>query len=102
MKCFTMLVAIVAIAASAAPGKSLAQAPGTTPPPVTNPPPAANPPPVTGIKPDRTIADPATRKAIREKDAALRQKRADCRKQARAQKVSLLKRNAFVRACMRS
>jgi hypothetical protein len=52
------------------------------------------------MKPDRTIADPATRKAIRERQNALRQKRAACRKQARQQKIPLLKRRAFVKACM--
>jgi hypothetical protein len=36
----------------------------------------------------------------REKETALRQKRADCRKQARQQKVPLLKRRAFVKDCM--
>jgi hypothetical protein len=56
--------------------------------------------PVTGMKPDRTIADAATRKAMRAKENALRQKRAACRKQARQQKIPLLKRRAFVKACM--
>jgi hypothetical protein len=50
--------------------------------------------------PDRTTADAATRKAMREKENALRQKRAGCRKQARQQKIALLKRRAFIRACM--
>jgi hypothetical protein len=50
--------------------------------------------------PDRTTADAATRKAMREKENALRQKRAGRRKQARQQKIALLKRRAFVRACM--
>jgi hypothetical protein len=52
------------------------------------------------MKPDRTVADPATRKAIRERLTTLRQKRAACRKQARQQKIPLLKRRAYVRACM--
>jgi len=56
--------------------------------------------PVTGMKPDRTTADAATRKAMRAKEAALKQKRTECRKQARQQKVALLKRRAFVKACM--
>jgi hypothetical protein len=89
MKCLAMLVAISVIAASAAPVKSRAQSPATSPTA-----------PVTGMKPDRTTADPATRKAMREKETALRQKRADCRKQARQQKVPLLKRRAFVKDCM--
>jgi hypothetical protein len=52
------------------------------------------------MKPDRTTADAATRKAMRQREAALRQKRSACRKQAREQKVPLLKRRAFVKACM--
>jgi hypothetical protein len=56
--------------------------------------------PFTGMKPDRTTADTATRKAMQQKEAALRQKRADCRKQARQEKISLLKRPAFVSECM--
>jgi hypothetical protein len=56
--------------------------------------------PVTGMKPDRTTADAATRKAMRPKEAALKQKRTECRKQARQQKVALLNRRAFVKACM--
>ena len=87
MKCFAILIALSMIAASAAPVMSRAQGSATNPTA-----------PVTGMKPDRTTADPATRKAMREKEAALRQKRADCRKQARQQKVPLLKRRAFVKA----
>jgi hypothetical protein len=52
------------------------------------------------MKPDRTTADAATRKAIRKREAALRQKRSACRKQARQQKIPLLKRRAFVKACV--
>jgi len=89
MKCFATLIAISVIAASAAPVEVLAQSP--PPGPVA---------PVTGMKPDRTIAGPAARKATREREAALRQKRADCRSQARQQKVPLLKRRAFIRNCM--
>jgi len=89
MKCFAALIAISVIAASAAPVEILAQ---SSPP--------GQVAPVTGMKPDRTTADPATRKAMRERAAALRQKRADCRSQARQQKVPLLKRRAFIRNCM--
>jgi hypothetical protein len=56
--------------------------------------------PVTGIKPDRTTADRPTRQAMRQKQAALKLKRAECRKQAREQRVSLLKRRSFMRTCM--
>jgi hypothetical protein len=50
--------------------------------------------PVTGMKPDRITADPATRQAMQQKEAALRQKRADCGRQAKARKLyfALLKR----------
>jgi hypothetical protein len=88
MKWFAILVAIAVIVASATPGELLAQSTPTSP---TEP--------VTGLKSDRTIADPATRKAMREKRAALRQKRADCRNQARQQKVPLSKRRAFIKDC---
>ena len=89
MKCVAMLIAIAVGVASTAPGELLAQ--GTPSSPTT---------PATGIKPDRTIAEPATLKAKRAKRAAMRQKRADCRNQARQQKVSLTKRRAFIRDCM--
>jgi hypothetical protein len=89
MKCFAMLIVISVIVASASPVTSRAQGSATSPTA-----------PVTGMKSDRTTADTATRKAMREKKTALRQKRADCRKQARQQKVALLKRHAFVKACM--
>jgi hypothetical protein len=88
MKSFAVLIALGLIAA-AAPVASRAQ--GQAPSPTA---------PVTGMKPDRTIADAATRKAMRERRSALRQKRAACRKQARQQKIPLLKRRAFVKACM--
>ena len=87
MKGLAILIAIGLTAASIAPTVGFAQSPSPTAP-------------VTGIKPDRTTADPATRKAMREKALATRQKRADCRKQAREQKISLLKRRAFVKDCM--
>lgn len=88
MKWFAMLIALAVIVTSTAPGELLAQGTPTSPGPAT------------GIKPDRTIADPATRKAMREKRAALQKKRADCRNQARQQKVPLLKRRAFLRDCV--
>ncbi len=88
MKWFAMLIAIAVIGASAAPGELLAQSTPTSP---------AGP--ATGMKPDRTTADPATRKAMRDKRAAVQKKRADCRNQARQQKVPLLKRRAFIRDC---
>jgi hypothetical protein len=56
---FAMLIAINVIAASAAPIKSRAQSSATGPTA-----------PATGMKPDRTTTDPATRKAMREKETA--------------------------------
>jgi hypothetical protein len=87
MKRLAILIAISLAAASIAPIAGFAQSPSPTAP-------------VTGMKKDRTTADPATRKAMREKALATRQKRADCRKQAREQKISLFKRRGFVRDCM--
>jgi hypothetical protein len=55
---------------------------------------------VTGMKPDRTTADTVTRRKMQAKEADLRQKRSACRKQARAKKIPLLKRHAFVRDCV--
>jgi hypothetical protein len=89
MKYFAMLIAFSMTAASAASMMSHAQGSATSPTA-----------PVTGMKPDRTTADPATRKAMREREATLRQKRSECPKQARQQKIALLKRRAFVKACM--
>ena len=63
-------------------------------------PPSRTETPMTGMKLDRTIADEARRKAMREKRAALKQKRSECRKQAKTQKVSLMKRRRFIRDCM--
>ena len=89
MKRSAMLIAISVIAILSLPAVGLAQQP------------PANPrAPMTGMKPDRVTADAATRKAMREKEAALRRKRTQCRQQARAQKIALLKRAAFVNECM--
>jgi hypothetical protein len=56
--------------------------------------------PVTGMKPDRTTATAANRKAMQEKEAVKRQKRAECRAKAKAEKVKLIKRPAYMRNCM--
>src|SRR5437588_10225749 len=90
MKPFAVLIALGLIAA-AAPVASRAQ--GQAPSPTT---------PVTGMNPDRTIADPATRKTIRAWLNALREKRAASRKQARPQKILLLTQRAYVRTDSRS
>jgi len=86
---FVILITIYAIAASTISEPICAQtlSPGTETP-------------MTGIKPDRTVADRASRQVMREKEAALKQKRSECRKQAKIQKVSLLKRQRFIHDCM--
>lgn len=58
--------------------------------------------PVTGIKPDRTTAPLGVREAMQKREAVIRQKRADCRAKAKAEKVSLLKRPAYVKRCVAS
>ena len=55
--------------------------------------------PVTGMKPDRTTAPLGVREKMREKEAASRKKRAECRARAKAEKISLAKRPAFVKKC---
>jgi hypothetical protein len=64
--------------------------------------PAANSPtaPATGMKPDRTAAPKGLREAMQKKEGAKRQKRAECRAKAKAEKVSLMKRPAYVKKCM--
>ena len=84
-----MLTASIIIAASAMPALVCAQ----TPAPMTEK-------PMTGIKPDRTVADKAQLQAMREKEAALKKKRAECSKQAKGQKVPLTKRRQFIHDCM--
>jgi Ni/Co efflux regulator RcnB len=56
--------------------------------------------PMTGMKPDRTVGDKAQLQAMREKEAALKKKRAECSKQAKAQKVPVTKRRKFIHDCM--
>ena len=88
MKQFAILFAIGMAAALAVPAIGEAQA-------------QSNPTaPVTGMKPDRTTAPAAARKAMMEKEAGLRKKRAECRAKAKAEKVSLMKRPAYVKQCM--
>ena len=66
--------------------------------PTTNSPTA----PVTGMKPDRTTAPAGLREKMRSKEAVLRKKRAECRANARAEKVPLFKRPAYVKRCVTS
>ena len=56
--------------------------------------------PVTGMKPDRVTAPRYFREAMQKREAVKRQKRHDCRVKARAEKVSLLKRPAYVKNCV--
>ena len=63
-------------------------------------PPSTTEKPMTGMKQDRTVADKAQLQAMREKEAALKKKRAECSKQAKAQKVPVLKRRQFIHDCM--
>ena len=65
MKCTAALIATILVAALALPGVASAQAPSDPTKPVT------------GMKPDRTTAPTATRKAMQEKEAVLRKKRAE-------------------------
>jgi hypothetical protein len=58
--------------------------------------------PVTGMKPDRTTAPTGVREKMQAREAVLRKKRAECRANAKAEKVSLLKRPAYVKKCMKS
>ena len=84
-----ILIATILISASAVPALVHAQtAPATTEKPMT------------GMKPDRTVADKAQLQAMREKEAALKKKRAECRKQAKTQKVPVTKRRQFIHDCM--
>ena len=57
--------------------------------------------PVTGMKPDRTTAHGGLREKMMTKEAVLRAKRAECRASARAEKVPLFKRPAYVRRCVK-
>jgi hypothetical protein len=86
MKRFAIVIGMVAALAVSAAGDVQAQSNPTAP--------------VTGMKPDRTTAPAAARKAMMEKEAALRKKRADCRAKAKDEKVSLVKRPAYVKKCM--
>ena len=89
MKRSSYLVAASLAAILVIPAVGLAQAPTSDKPNA----------PVTGMKPDRTTATTANRKAMQEKEAVKRQKRAECRAKAKAEHVKLLKRPAFVKKC---
>ena len=89
MKRASFLVAVMAVML-AVPPAGLAQTPTTNSPTA----------PVTGMKPDRTTAPTGVRQAMQKKEAVQRQKRAECRAKAKAEKVSLMKRSAYVKNCV--
>ena len=85
---FATLAVIALVTALTVPNVASAQAP-------------ANPnAPMTGMKPDRTTATTSTRKHMQGKESMLRKRRAECRAQAKTEKVALLKRPAYVKKCM--
>ena len=92
MSRFSLLSVVCLIVALAAPAIGLAQT-------ATSNSPTA---PVTGMKSDRTTAPAGVREKMREREAVLRKKRAECRANAKAEKVSLLKRPAYVKKCMKN
>ena len=91
MKRASLLVAAGLAAMLAVPTVGLAQTPTTNSPTA----------PVTGMKPDRTTAPTGLREKMLSKEAVLRKKRAECRANARAEKVPLFKRPAYVKSCVR-
>ena len=91
MKRACLLVAAGLAVALAVPVVGHAQAP------TTNNPNSA----VTGMKPDRTTAPTGLRQKMHEREAAVRAKRADCRAEAKAAKISLLRRPAYVKKCVK-
>jgi hypothetical protein len=91
MKRTSLLVAAGLAAMLAVAAAGLAQTPTTNSPTA----------PVTGMKPDRTTAPTGVREKMQSKEAALRKKRAECRAQAKAEGVSLMKRPAYVKRCVR-
>jgi hypothetical protein len=91
MKRASLLVAAGLAATLVVPVASMAQTPTTNSPTA----------PVTGMKPDRTTAPAGVREKMRSKEAVLRKRRAECRASARAEKVLLFKRPAYVKSCVR-
>jgi hypothetical protein len=89
-KCAWFFVAISVALTVPVASESLAQSPT----------PDSSRAPVTGMKPDRVTAPRGLREAMQKREAVKRQRRADCRAKARAEKVSLMKRPAFVKSCV--
>ena len=90
MKRTSFLVATSVAVVLAVPAAGLAQTPTSDKPNAA----------VTGMKPDRTTAPAAARKAMQEKEAVQRKKRAECRAKAKAEKVALTKRLVYVKNCV--
>jgi hypothetical protein len=90
MKRASILVTAGLAMALAVPAVGLAQAPTGSGPNSA----------VTGMKPDRTTSPPEVRVIKRAKEEKLRKKRTECRAMAKAEKVSLPKRPAYVKKCM--
>ena len=90
MKYASFLVAVSVAVMLAAPSVILAQTSTTS----------NSTAPVTGMKPDRTTAPVGLREAMQKREAVKRQRRADCRAKAKAEKVSLMKRPAYVNNCV--
>src|ERR1041385_2772621 len=55
--------------------------------------------PVTGTKPDRVTAPRWLREGMQKREAVKRRQRAECRAKARAEKVPLWRRPAYVKNC---
>jgi hypothetical protein len=55
--------------------------------------------PVTGMKPDRVTGPRWLREGMAKREAVKRQRRAECRAKAKAEKVPVWKRPAYVKRC---
>jgi hypothetical protein len=86
MRCALFLAALGVAAMLAVPSESFAQTSKDTAP-------------VTGMKPDRVTAPRWLREGMQKREAVKRQKRAECRAKAKAEKVPLWKRPAYVKRC---
>jgi hypothetical protein len=87
MKC-AWLIAAVALA-FAVPSQGFAQTSSRDP----------DTAPVTGMKPDRVTAPRWLREGMAKREAVQRQRRAECRAKAKAEKVPLWKRPAYLKRC---
>jgi len=90
MKYASFLVAVSVAVMLAAPSVVFAQSSTTN----------SSTAPVTGMKPDRTTAPVGVREAMQKREAVKRKKRAECRAKAKAEKVSFVKRSAYVKNCV--